>query len=77
MHDHPALIFTALLIFLYGLFSRLSERWAVTGPMVFMGVGIMARPLGLDLFELDPSAGPVKLVAEGHLEKSLWPSRIG
>jgi NhaP-type Na+/H+ or K+/H+ antiporter len=64
MHDHPALIFTALLIFLYGLFSHLSERWAVTGPMVFMGVGVLASPLGLDLFELDPSAGPVKLIAE-------------
>jgi len=64
MHDHPALIFTALLIFLYGLFSHLSEKWAITGPMVFMGVGVLASPLGLDLFELDPNAGPVKLVAE-------------
>ena len=64
MNDHPALIFTALLIFLYGLFSHLSERWAVTGPMVFMGVGVLASPLGLDLFELDPDAGPVKLVAK-------------
>ena len=64
MQDHPALIFTALLIFLYGLFSHLSEKWAVTGPMVFMGVGVLASPLGLDLFELEPNAGPVKLVAE-------------
>ena len=64
MQDHPALIFTALLIFLYGLFSHLSEKLAVTGSMVFMGVGVLASPLGLDLFELEPNAGPVKLVAE-------------
>ena len=32
--------------------------------MVLMGVGVLASPLGLDLFELDPNAGPVKLVAE-------------
>ena len=35
MHDHPALIFTALLIFLYGLFSHLSEKWAVTGVSAY------------------------------------------
>ena len=64
MHDHPALIFTALLIFLYGLFSHLSERWAITAPMVFMGLGILASPLGLNLFEVHPNASSIKLLAE-------------
>ena len=64
MHDHPALIFTALLLFLFGLFPRFSERWAVTGPMVFVVVGILASPLGFSLFEVNPDADIVKLLAE-------------
>ena len=64
MHDHPALIFTALLIFAYGLFSRLSERSVITGPMVFMGIGILVSPMFLGLFDLHIKAGSVKLLAE-------------
>jgi len=40
MH-HQLLIFFALLIFAFGLFSRLAERKSVTGPMFFMTVGIL------------------------------------
>ena len=52
MHDHPVLIFTALLIFIYGLFSKLSERSVITGPMVFMAIGVLVSPMVLGLFEL-------------------------
>ena len=41
MHHHQLLIFFALLLFAFGLFSRLAERKSVTGPMVFMTVGIL------------------------------------
>ena len=64
MHDHPVLIFTALLIFVYGLFSKLSERSVVTGPMIFMAIGVLVSPMVLGLFELHIKAGPVKLLAE-------------
>ena len=64
MHDHPTLIFAALLIFVYGLVSRLSERSPLTGPIIFMGVGILVSPLGLGLFDLHVKAGAVKLLAE-------------
>jgi len=64
MHNHQVLIFTALLIFVFGLFSRVSERWTITGPMVFMIVGIAVSPLGFGLFAVHPTGDLVKLVAE-------------
>lgn len=64
MHDHKLLIFFALLIFAFGLFSRLAERNSVTGPMFFVTVGVMGSPLFLGLLEVSPGVGPVKLVAE-------------
>lgn len=64
MHNHHLLIFFALLIFSFGLFSRLAERKYVTGPMFFMTVGILASSLVFNLFEVHYEMEPVKLVAE-------------
>lgn len=64
MHEHQVLIFIALMIFLFGLVSKVSERWLVSGPMVFVLVGILAGPLGLGLFVLKADADTVKLIAE-------------
>lgn len=64
MHHHELLIFFALLLFAFGLFSRLAERNWLTGPMVFMSVGIVASPLVLNLFSVTPELAAVTLVAE-------------
>lgn len=64
MHHHQLLIFFALLIFSFGLFSRLAERKFVTGPMVFMTVGILGSSMVFGFFHVTPDMGPVKLVAE-------------
>jgi len=64
MHDHPALIVAALLIFVFGLASKAAERSPVTAPMFFMGVGILLSPLGLDLYQLTLKAESTKLLAE-------------
>ena len=64
MHEHPALFFAALLIFIYGIFSKLAERSPITGPMFFMVVGILVSPVGLDLFELHFRAAETKNIAE-------------
>ena len=64
MHHHQLLIFFALLIFVFGLFSRISEKNYVTGPMVFMAVGILASSLVFDTFDLHFELEAVKLVAE-------------
>jgi len=64
MHHHQLLIFFALLIFAFGLFSRLAERNSVTGPMFFMTIGILGSPLGFDFFHVSLELEPVKLIAE-------------
>jgi NhaP-type Na+/H+ or K+/H+ antiporter len=64
MIDYPTIIFAALLIFCYGLISRVSERSPISAPMVFAGIGILAGPLALDLFEVSLNATIVKLIAE-------------
>jgi sodium/hydrogen antiporter len=51
MHEHPIIIFTALLIFVFGLFSRLSERSPVTAPMVFVALGMTISPYGIDFLK--------------------------
>ena len=64
MQHHQLLIFFALLIFTFGLFSRIAERKSVTGPMFFMTVGILSSTLFFDLIHVTPQMGPVQLVAE-------------
>ena len=64
MQHHQLLIFFALLILTFGLFSRIAERKSVTGPMFFMTVGILGSSLAFDLIHATPQMGPVKLVAE-------------
>jgi sodium/hydrogen antiporter len=64
MIDYPTIIFAALLIFLYGLISRVSERSPITAPMVFAGIGFLASPMVLNLLDVKLSAVVVKLIAE-------------
>ncbi len=64
MHDHPTLVFTSLLIFVFGLFSRLSERSPVTAPMVFVAMGILVGPLGFQFFSLHAESGLVSVITE-------------
>jgi hypothetical protein len=53
--DHPAiiLILGAVLIFCYGLVSRLAERSPFTAPMVFVAIGILASPLGTPMQSIE------------------------
>ena len=64
MHEHTAILFCSLLIFVFGLFSRLAERSPVSAPMFFLAVGILVSPIGLDLYHLEFNGEAVKLVAE-------------
>ncbi len=41
MHDYPVIVFTALLILGYGIFSKLSEKSIISAPMVFVTVGVI------------------------------------
>ena len=64
MHEYPIFIFAALLIFVYGLFSRLSEQSPISAAMVFVSVGIIAGPLGFDLLEVGLKAPAMHVIAE-------------
>jgi NhaP-type Na+/H+ or K+/H+ antiporter len=64
MHHHQLLILFALLIFAFGLVSRFAERNSITGPMIFMTVGILGSSLAFGFVHATPDMAPVKLVAE-------------
>lgn len=58
------IFFGALLVFVYGLVSAVADRSPITAPMVFVAAGLLASPLGLDLFEAKPDSEGVQLLAE-------------
>jgi sodium/hydrogen antiporter len=64
MHDYPIIVFAALLAYVFGLFSKLSERSPVTGPMVFVAVGVLEGPLGFGLLEVSVNTELVRVMAE-------------
>lgn len=64
MNDHPAIIFAAAMIFIYGLFSKAADRSPVTAPMVFVAIGILVGPLGLNLFHMEARGGLVHILTE-------------
>jgi NhaP-type Na+/H+ or K+/H+ antiporter len=64
MSEYPILVFMALLILCYGLFSKRAERSVVTAPMVFVLIGILVSFFDFKLFEAGPKAGFVRPLAE-------------
>jgi NhaP-type Na+/H+ or K+/H+ antiporter len=59
-----AILLTAILILVYGLFSRLADRSPITAPMVFVGVGMLFGPLGLGVFTITMKTEVVSVIAE-------------
>lgn len=72
-----AILFTAILIFVFGLFSRLSDRSPITAPMIFVAVGILVGPLGLDLFKSSLDSELVQTIAEVTLVLILFTDASG
>jgi len=64
MHNHLALITIAFLVLFFGLFSKLSERSPVSGPMFFVAVGILVGPIGFSLIQVQLNTEIVKTLAE-------------
>lgn len=64
MSDHPIIVFTALLILGYGVFSRLAERSVITAPMVFVIVGVLVSFAPVELLREGARAPVVKVLAE-------------
>jgi NhaP-type Na+/H+ or K+/H+ antiporter len=64
MIDTPLIIVISVMVFLYGLFSQLLERTAITAPIVFLSVGVLLGPAGVALLNIDIDAAIVRIVAE-------------
>lgn len=64
MNDHPVIIFAAAMIFIYGLFSKVSDRSPVTAPMVFVAMGILVSPLGFNFFHMEVKGELVHILTE-------------
>ncbi len=64
MNEYSVLVFAALVMFVYGLFSHLSERSPISAAAVFVSIGIVAGPLVLDLLEAGVKAPTVRVIAE-------------
>lgn len=54
----------ALLVAAYAAVSDRLERWEMTGPMVFVGIGLLVGPTGLDVVDLDLGHEVIGLLAE-------------
>lgn len=64
MLDHPLLIFLALIIAVFGLVSKASERSILSAPMVFVLLGLLATDFGFESFVPGVHADMVKILAE-------------
>lgn len=64
MTDHPLILLVAILILGYGVFSKLSERSVLSGPMVFVIVGIIVSFFVGEEVRSNIRAPWVKVVAE-------------
>ena len=58
------LIVITLVVLGYGFFSKLMLRFNISGPMVFMGVGIMLSPLGIGLTDIHIDSALIRIIAE-------------
>ncbi len=64
MQDHQLIVLAAIIILLFGLFSKAAEHSMITAPMVFVSIGILLGPLGLSWIKIDADAEGIQLLAE-------------
>ena len=64
MEDTLLIFIIALIVLLYGFFSKSLENHNISGPMVFMVFGIALSPLLLNIAHLNINDGMVKTIAE-------------
>ena len=65
--EFQALAFLAVFVLAYSLVSRRLQTTLLTGPMLFVGAGILAGPAGFDMLDLGMGEGLVRVLAEATL----------
>ncbi len=64
MTEYPIILFTAILLLGYGIFSKLAEKSPITAPMVFVTVGILVSLMPIEILREGEKAPYVKILAE-------------
>lgn len=64
MNEYPIIVFTALLLLGYGLFSKKLERTIITAPMIFTFIGMVLSYFPLKELHQGIDASMLKLIAE-------------
>ena len=64
MHETPIILLVALMVLLYGLFSKKFALHNISGPMIFLFAGIILSPLVLNVSNLTVNADIIKNIAE-------------
>lgn len=64
MHEHPIIVFMAMVILGYGLFSKKAENSIITAPMVLVIIGLIVSFFQLQLLADGPKAYFVKPIME-------------
>jgi len=76
MDEFLPIAVVAGLVLAYGLVSRRLAYTPITGPIIFVGAGIIVGPEALDLLEVDIDSGALRIVAEGTLVLLLFTDAI-
>jgi NhaP-type Na+/H+ or K+/H+ antiporter len=64
MTEYPIFVFTALLILVYGLFSKALEKSVVSAPMIFVALGVAASFFSVEALKEGINAPLLKILAE-------------
>ena len=64
MHEHLVFLGISLIVLGYGFFSKLLEKYNISGPMVFTTVGILLSPLVLGGEPIHANSRTVQVIAE-------------
>ena len=64
MDNLLAIVFITTLIFIYGLFSKVSDISPITSPMVFVFMGIIFGPLVFNVFNLEVKCELIHILTE-------------
>lgn len=64
MEGNTTMVMITLLVLGYGYFSQLILRFNISGPMVFMAVGVFLSPLGIGVTHINIDSELVQTIAE-------------
>jgi NhaP-type Na+/H+ or K+/H+ antiporter len=67
MHEHLTILGISLIILIYGFFSAFLAKRNISGPMVFVAVGILLSPLGFGHELISVNAEAIQITAEATL----------